>query len=1319
MNADSTALPVHDPFAGPDLAARLPLTESQREIWLATQLHPEAAVAYNEGLALTLTGELNVEALQAAVDQLVERHELLRAGVSPNGRWISVFAPRPLQLQVTDGDVHAIEMEEMSSPFDLERGPPMRFRLVRQSSQEHVLILVSHHIMVDGWSYATLLEDLGELYSARVTGRPPALGAPASFGDYVEAERAFLESEEGKRHADYWLRRLAGIPEIPQLPGDLAPPRQRSYAAGRVDLPLSPALLQSFKQLGARNGASLVASSLAALGALFLRSSNAGDLALGVSAAGQVFHQREGVVGHCVNLLPLRLQLNADASFAESLAQVSENLLDAFEHQGTTYGSLLPRLSLSRDGQRPPLIAAVFNLSVPEQLPYAGLQARVRTLHRQAVVFDWHFNLVADGASPRIECSYNADLYSPEMARARLQDLAGLMQAACEQPACKLGQLRVLSEGRLHQITRVWNDTAAPYALEKPLHQFIAEAAAERPHAPAVMDDDNTLSYLELEARADALAAVLRRYGAGRGTIVGVCARRCVNLPVALLAVLKAGAAYMPLDPEYPQQRLALMIEDAQCPVILTGSGLEAGLRQWLSRCGTPLLSIDETYPVPASRAPAAVEPDDLAYVIFTSGSTGRPKGAMLNHRGIVNRLLWMQQEYGIGPGDRVLQKTPFSFDVSVWEFFWPLMTGATLVVAQPEGHKNPAYVASVIEDKQISVCHFVPSMLGLFLTQPELRSCSSLRHVFASGEALSYALAQQFRDQLPDAELHNLYGPTEASVDVTYWRCVPDDARKRVPIGRPVANTQVYVLDDRLQPVSVGVAGQLYLGGVQLARGYLRRPELTAERFITHPQFGRLYLTGDSARWLPDGVVDYLGRLDGQVKLRGLRIELGEIEARLDALPQIAESACAVRARGAGDERLIAWVAPAANQRVQVAEILEALRQDLPEFMLPQHVVEIAALPRLTSGKIDRKALPEPSEITAPKRLRHPPATPAEKAVAAVWRNLLGVETVNRDDRFFDLGGHSLLAVQAVTLLRQRFGIKPSLRSVMMGTVAALAQELSGGHGATTAPETAKPAPAPAALTRQEAFYFGAAGQRLFGIITRPSLPRKSRALLICQSWGVEYMRSHRALQLFAQQLAELGFFVMRFDYYGTGDSAGDSVGAGVQSWVRNIRAATAELRSRTGLHQVSVIGVRLGALLAAAASASGRDASSLLLWDPPPSGAHWLAELKRLAHESHENWNRQRPRSTKLPPPPADQLFGMTVSADWLSDIDQLNPSYVAAHITVAQSRDEAAVPARDAILQLPDASCWSQLGWITRPWNPRASAELVAAHLEKTLP
>jgi amino acid adenylation domain-containing protein len=1314
-----------DPFAGPALAARTALTESQREIWLATQLHPEGAVAFNEGLALRLEGALDGEALRSALAELARRHDVLRASVSPNGAWLMVWDEVVPQLRLGEvgggaAALAAAECEEMGEAFDLQRAPLIRFRLVRETERLHHLLMVFHHIAVDGWSSRLLLDELAEIYSARVEQRPHGLAPAPAFAGYAEAEREFLAGAEGQRHVQYWVRALENLPPAPHLPADHTQPRQRRYSAGRLDLPLAPQTLRALRQLGAGEGASLVAVALSLLAALYQRCAGAEDLVIAISAAGQGFHRMPGLAGHCVNLLPLRLRARASMSFRELFRQASETLLDGLDHQGATYGTVLSQLKLERETGAPPLIAAVLNVSAYEmELPFTGLAASRRVMVRQAAVFDWHFNLVDHPQAPQLQCTYNAEQFSEAMVRERLADIGALLAAAAAEPARALRELPLLDAPRREQVTRGWNDSGRDYPLQRPLHALVADCAAARPQAPAVVAEQGTLSYAELERRAEALAQAMRTRGVRPGSIVGVCSRRSLHLPVALLAVLKAGGAYLPLDPDYPQQRLALMLQDAECPVVLTGAALDGGSRAWLKDCGTPVLPIEGRH-ADAPRGAAAVQagPEDPAYVIFTSGSTGRPKGAIIEHRGIVNRLLWMQEQYPIGPDDRILQKTPFSFDVSVWEFFWPLLTGATLVMAQPEGHKNPAYVAELIERERITVCHFVPSMMGLFLQQPELPPCRSLRHVFASGEALSYAVTELFRERLPGARLHNLYGPTEASVDVSWWPCLPDPQRQLVPIGRPTANTRLLVLDERLEPVPVGVPGELYLGGVQLARGYLKRPELTAERFIQHAEFGRLYRTGDLARWLPDGVVDYLGRLDGQVKLRGQRLELGEIEVRLDTLPEVAESACAVREYGPGDQRLIAWVVPAADAAIDVAEALEALRRDLPQYMIPQHLVQIAALPRLTSGKIDRKSLPEPRDVAARPRLRKPPVTAAEQGVAAIWRELLHVEVVNRDDRFFDLGGHSLLALRAVALLRQKFGVKPSLRAVMMGSVATLAAELQGADAAAPAPRTLQAVP-PARM--QEAFYFGQSPRRLFGTLGKPAAPRRDAAVLICQSWGIEYMRSHRALYLLAERLSDAGFHVMRFDYYGTGDSADSMAEAQLGHWLEDIRDAAQELRARSGLGRVHLLGHRLGALLAQAAQARFAPAQRLLLWDPPASGAEWLAQQRRLNLQSHQTWNAQRPRHTKLPEPPELELFGLPVSEAWRARIAELRPQS-GPGVELALSADEAlsgvveAGAGESALLRLPDASHWNNLEWVTRPWNPRPSSAMVAAHLER---
>ncbi|HEU0079427.1 MAG TPA: amino acid adenylation domain-containing protein, partial [Longimicrobiaceae bacterium] len=583
------------------------------------------------------------------------------------------------------------------------------------------------------------------------------------------------------------------------------------------------------------------------------------------------------------------------------------------------------------------------------------------------------------------------------------------------------------------------------------------EAQARRtPDAVAVVFEGERLDYVELDARADRLAAQLRARGAGPETRVGVCAERSVELVVALLAVLKAGAAYVPVDPAYPAERIAYMLADSGVPLLLT----QERLRGRFPASSAEVLALDGggTLPAgPGAAGPVPVSPGNLAYVIYTSGSTGRPKGAMNAHRGIVNRLLWMQEEYGLDASDAVLQKTPFSFDVSVWEFFWPLLAGARLVLARPEGHGDPAYLSELIEREAVTTLHFVPPMLAAFLEAGEPGRCGSLRRVVCSGEALPYELTERFRAALPGTELHNLYGPTEAAVDVTYWACEPRE-RRVVPIGRPVANTRVYVLDAHGEPVPQGAAGELFLGGVQVGRGYLGRPELTAERFVPDA-FGapgeRLYRTGDRARWTAEGEVEYLGRLDFQVKVRGFRIELGEIESALLSHAGVREAAVVVREDAPGGPRIVGYVVGEAD----TAELREHLLARLPGYMVPAALVALERLPLTPNGKLDRRALPAPEGGAEPGAYVAP-RTPLEERLAGIFASVLGAARVGVEDDFFVSGGHSLLATRVIVRVRAELGVELPLRLLFdRPTVAGVAEWVRGrtaADGAAAAPPLA-----------------------------------------------------------------------------------------------------------------------------------------------------------------------------------------------------------------------------------------------------------------------
>jgi amino acid adenylation domain-containing protein len=632
----------------------------------------------------------------------------------------------------------------------------------------------------------------------------------------------------------------------------------------------------------------------------------------------------------------------------------------------------------------------------------------------------------------------------------------------------------LLTEAERNQILVAWNDTAVDYPTHLPLNQFIEDQVERTPDAVALIFESQELTYRQMNQRANQIAHWLRTQGVGPDVLVGVCAERSLEMVLALLGIVKAGGAYVPLDPEYPRERLSAMIQDAKPPIVLT----QAHLQDRLPESGSRVVCLDRDWKLFHSQSvenpPVTVHGKNLAYAIYTSGSTGKPKGVPNVHEGIVNRLLWMQDAYHLTAADRVLQKTPYSFDVSVWEFFWPLMTGAALVIARPGGHKDPAYLIHLITEQKITTLHFVPSMLRIFLEASGVERCRSLRQVFASGEALTFDLQQRFLEKL-SAELHNLYGPTEAAVDVTFWRCRPDSKQSIVPIGKPIANTQIYILDPSLQPVPIGAEGELHIGGIGLARGYLNQPGLTAEKFIPNPfsqePGRRLYKTGDLARFLPDGNIEYIGRIDHQVKLRGFRIELGEIEAALTECGGVRQAVVTVREDTPGDKRLAAYLVAIAGKVVEVEKLKAHLREKLPEYMVPAKWVTLEAFPMTTSGKVDRGALPAPS---AESKSEHAvaPRNELERKLAAAFQHVLGLEFVGVTDNFFDLGGHSLLAVQLMGQIAKIAGREIPLSALFNApTVESMAQWLQAAQ---------EPSPDPVAMCIQS----GRGGLSLFAIV-------------------------------------------------------------------------------------------------------------------------------------------------------------------------------------------------------------------------------------------
>ena len=741
------------------------------------------------------------------------------------------------------------------------------------------------------------------------------------------------------------------------------------------------------------------------------------------------------MVGFCVNTLVLRGNLSGDPSFRELLRRTRETALGAYAHQDLPFERLVEALQPERDPSHAPLFQVMFVLqnTPTEAVRLAGLEATPVSFDSSTAKFDLTFFAVERAEGLQLVVEYSTDLFDGATIKRFADSYQSLLAGVLAEPDARLTALPLLTAAERHRLVVDWNQTAVEYPQDKCIHELFEAQVEKTPDAVAVVFEGQQLTYRQLNERANQLARHLQKLGVEPDTLVGICVERSLELVVGLLGILKAGGAYVPLDPDYPKERLAFMLADADVPVLLTQAGLADQLpphhaRSFWLDADWPAIATESSAPV---TSPATSR--HLAYMIYTSGSTGQPKGAMNTHVAIVNRLLWMQDAYRLTATDGVLQKTPFSFDVSVWEFFWPLLAGARLVMARPGGHKDVAYLAGLIAKEQITTLHFVPSMLSAFLEQAGLEhSCVSLKRVICSGEALSFELQQRFFSRLP-VELHNLYGPTEAAVDVTFWACERNGPLRVVPIGRPIANTQIYILDGGLEPVPVGVAGELHIGGVGLARGYLNRPELTAEKFIPHPfrSGARLYKTGDLARYLPDGNIEYLGRLDQQVKIRGFRIELGEIEAVLGRHPGVRESVVVAREDTPGNKQLIGYVVPQAGQTLTVAALREHLLKQLPDYMVPAAFVLLEQLPLTPNGKIDRKALPAPEQRLGTGVEHVAPRTATEIKLAQIWSELLGVKQIGLRDNFFALGGHSLIATRLVARVNNTFDMGLLLRTV------------------------------------------------------------------------------------------------------------------------------------------------------------------------------------------------------------------------------------------------------------------------------------------------
>ncbi|WP_347907944.1 non-ribosomal peptide synthetase [Pseudomonas grandcourensis] len=1020
----------------------MPQSLAQNRLWITWQLDPHSS-AYNIPGALRLRGELDEDALRASFQQLIERHESLRTRFfERDGVALQQVDPAAeFNLQLIDiSDLPAAEREtraqqiredEARTQFDLEKGPLLWVTLVRFDDEDHQLLVTMHHIIADGWSLNVLIDEFSRLYAAASQGQQAELTPlPMQYADYASWQRQWLAQGEGKRQLAYWKDRLGDEHPTLSLATDHPRSAQQLHSAARHTVRLGAPLSDAIRQTAQAHESTAFMLLLAAFQTLLHRYSGQRDIRIGVPNANRPRLETQGLIGFFINTQVLHAEVDSRLPFVELLTQTRQAALGAQAHQDLPFEQLLEAFPQAREQG---LFQVMFNhqqrdLGALKRLP--GLLAEELPWHSREAKYDLQLHSEEDrNGRLTLSFDYASELFDAATIERLTEHFSNLLRAVCEQADTAIGDLPLLTAAE-HLQQSDW--ASAPCATASQwLPEWLNEQARQTPQRTALVWDGGQMDFAELHTRANRLAHYLRDKGVGPDICVAIACERSPQLLIGLLAILKAGGAYVPLDPDYPTERLAYMLSDSGVELLLTQTRL---LERLPASEGVSVIAMDtlhlDSWP---SHAPGLhLHGDNLAYVIYTSGSTGQPKGVGNTHAALAERLQWMQDTYRLNETDVLMQKAPISFDVSVWECFWPLITGARLLIAGPGEHRDPHRIAQLVQAYGVTTLHFVPPLLSLFIDEPLSAECTSLRRVFSGGEALPAELRNRVLAQLPAVQLHNRYGPTETAINVTHWQCTRADG-ERSPIGRPLGNVICRVLDSDLNPVPAGVPGELCISGAGLARGYLGRPALTAERFVVDPlgePGARLYRTGDRARWTADGVIEYLGRLDQQVKLRGFRVEPEEIQARLLAQDGVAQAVVLVRDTVAGAQLIGYYTAAnnAGDEAEQTARLKSALAAELPEYMVPAQLMRLDEMPLSPSGKLDRRALPEPQWQV---REHVEPETELEQQIAGIWREVLGLAQVGLRDGFFALGGHSLLATQIISRTRQACDVELPLRAL------------------------------------------------------------------------------------------------------------------------------------------------------------------------------------------------------------------------------------------------------------------------------------------------
>lgn len=1041
--------------------ARCVASFAQERLWFLDQL-PEVGSAYNVAVGLRLEGALHRGALRDAFAEIIRRHAVLRTrfadveeGVLQVIESRSLFHLEEVDLSALDESVRDVELvrivqQHSNSPFSLAEGPLLRVVLLRLSVQRYTLLVVLHHIVSDAWSFNLLTREIGALYGAFSRGEPsPLPDLPIQYADYAIWQKEWLQGDVLEQQLRYWRKQLAGAPAALELPTDRPRPVPVSFAGASQTFTLPAALCRSLTQLCRAERATIFMLLLAAFQVLLSRWCGQQDIVIGTPVSGRTLPETESLIGFFLNMLPIRCQVHEQLSFRNFLKQVRETTLDAFDHQDIPFEKLVAELRPERDLSRQPIFQAVLSTQNGAQGARQLGEATVAGASSAAVSAKYELWLNLEIMPEGIEgcLDYSTALFDAETIGRLVARFAVLLQGIAENPGRALWRLPLMSADEAQRVLVEWNQTAREYDRNRCIHELFTEHVRRTPLAVALVCADRQLTYAQLDEQAEHLGRYLRQCGVGPDTTVALCMGRSHWLVIGMLGVLKAGGAYLPLDPDHPAARLGYMIEDAAPAVLLTQHSLEASLPR---SADVTVVAIDALWEEIVARGAvgsgvsSAPKPSHLAYVIYTSGSTGRPKGVMVSQGSVVNCLRSLQHSIGVSDRDRMLALTTVSFDIAALEIFLPLIVGATVVLASREATMDGQLLAETIEQHDVTVMQATPATWQLLLASGWVGRSGLV--ALSGGEALRTELARDLLRRVK--KLWNVYGPTETTIWSSARAIVGADERSIAePVGGPLANTQIHVLDDYQQPVPIGFAGEICIAGDGLARGYLHRPGLTGERFVPSPfaRGQRLYRTGDRARLRGDGTLEFLGRMDHQLKIRGFRVEAGDIETALLSRREVAQAVVVVREFEPGDARLIAYLVASASAALPGSEELRAhLRTSLPEYMIPAHFVELAALPMTPNGKLDRSALPRPEGRAQIRGEYVAPRTPTETMLAEIWAETLGLERVGIHDNFFELGGHSLLTPRIVSQIYERARVRVPVWAIFQSlSIAALAQNI------------------------------------------------------------------------------------------------------------------------------------------------------------------------------------------------------------------------------------------------------------------------------------